>query len=133
MRHTIKAGHLTLEKTESFETDGSVVFIDFQLENTSSSTLSDVTVLWVTDPDQNWYLSDIPDDGDTTNDSLDLDGDGIKDFAQSVGADTGYTFGVGLCDGAREEVGHARPNTDRSDYSYSLSDSNGVSSDLIFN
>lgn len=133
MRHGIRAGDLSITKTETWDLDGQAVYIDFELNNVSTADLSDVELLWVVDPDQDWDLSSLPDDGRTVNDTQDLNGDGIDDFASSEGAYSGFTLGVGVCDPAYQEVGHAPPPDDIEDYGYSFADMDGAFSDLLGN
>lgn len=133
MRHGIRAGDLSITKTETWDLDGQAIYIDFELNNITTTELSDVNIVWVVDPDQDWDVSTIPDDGRTINDAIDSNSDGIKDLAISEGASSGFALGVGVCDPAYQEIGHASPTDDLEDYSYSFADMDGAYSDLVAN
>ena len=132
VEHRIAAGDLIITKTESWPEEGSVMDVDLAVQNVGSSTLEDVKLLFVVDPDQDYDVSSTPDDGRTTNDSLDLiNSDGEADFAQSVGPTSGYSFALGVCDPSKQEVGHSAINSDFSDTDYALSDAASRTSDAV--
>lgn len=134
VRHRISAGALLITKTETWAFDGAVIAIDLAVQNVGSSTVEDVVLGFAVDPDQDYDRSTLPEDGRTTNDSVDLiNSDDENDFAQSVGPFSGYSIGLGVCDTSKQEIGHAGRNPDISDVFDGLSDMDENTSDLVLN
>ena len=132
VQHRVSAGDLLITKTESWEEDGAVVSVDLDVQNVGSSTLQNVKLLFVVDPDQDYDVSALDDDGRTENNSLDLiNEDDENDYAQRVGATSGFSFALGVCDPSKQEVGHSSINSDFEDTDYALSDSGGRLSDQV--
>lgn len=132
--HRISAGDVLLTKTESWNLDGAVISVDLNVENVGSSTLEDVTLVFAADPDQDYDISETEDEGRTLNDSLDLiNEDGDADWSESVGATSGFSFGMGVCDPSKQEIGHAGRNPDLSETDDVLQDKDEQFSDLVIN
>ncbi len=99
-------GDLSVTKTETWDADGFAIFVHFAVTNTSSSRLRDFSYMHLIDPaDTNSFLNST----NTRNDLKDLDGDGVKEWAQSQGRTTttrtnNRTIAYGLCNPASEEV-----------------------------
>ncbi len=134
IRHRISAGDLLVTKTETWDVDGAVIAIDLGLQNVGTSTLEDLVINFAVDPDQDYDISTLPEDGRTTNDSVDLiNEDGENDFVQSVGPFSGFTIGLGVCDTSKQEIGSAGRNPDLTEVYDDLSDMDGSTSDLVLN
>ncbi|MCK6507768.1 hypothetical protein L6R53_31115, partial [Myxococcota bacterium] len=91
---------LGIVKTEQWEVDGSTIYLEFEIQNLGADAVEDLRMLMWVDGDQ-----DNPVALETDNDVMDLDGDGLDDWLQAVGPDSGLTLGLGACEPEAQELG----------------------------
>lgn len=101
--HSYAAGDLVVTKTESWEVTGSVVLVEISVVNRGSTDATDLRVFFGADPDQEF---DTYGSYDTNNNVQDVDGDGHRDYVESVGDSSGWTLAFGACDAVNTELGH---------------------------
>ena len=99
------AGPLWLSKDEIWGVEDRSMRVVWTIYNDSDLEVEDLRVALMMDPDQDYDPTDSW-SFDTNNDVQDLDGDGVEDWAQSVGRTSGDTVGFGACDPRNTEVGH---------------------------
>ncbi|MEZ4315954.1 MAG: putative metal-binding motif-containing protein [Myxococcota bacterium] len=99
------AGPLDITRTEVWDDASKTMLVYFAVTNTGSTQITNFRLQVAADPDQ-----DVPLFGVQAfleeNDTVDADLNGTNDFAYSAGAQSGNTFGFGMCDESRHEVGH---------------------------
>ena len=105
--HEWSAGPLTVEKTETWEDDDTIVYVTFDVTNIASTDVTDFRLQHAVDPDQ-----DATSTYYTYIDSMDLDGDDVNDWVEAEGYYSGRTIAYGACDPAADEVGASNWNTD---------------------
>ena len=112
--HTVEPLVLNLAIHESWAVDDTVVQVRVVVENTGVLEVSDLRFVYAVDPDIDADPADPALDHPliTVNDTLDLDGDGLLDWVQSSGLDSGWTLGFGACDPASQDLGHDSFQTD---------------------
>ena len=126
---TFSTANLDITKTESFALDGTVVSVAISLENTGEVELSDVKFIYSLDPDQETAISTDSSYYSTANDTMDLDGDGQSDWAQSAGFESGYTIGIGACTPDVFSLGHYADWSSNATTTVTLTDDEGALSD----
>jgi MYXO-CTERM domain-containing protein len=104
---------ISIVKTESWDVTGAVMLVHFEVTNDGADDITDLTLVWEFDPDQDQDESEggglSVDPGvstitltdptqDTNNDVQDPDGDGVAEWVQSVGDESGYAAGFLACD-----------------------------------
>lgn len=123
------AGPLAIGKDEIWGVDDHTMLVVWTLTNDSDFEVEDLRVALMMDPDQDYDPTDSW-SFDTNNDVQDLDGDGVEDWAQSVGRTSGDTVGFGACDPRNTEVGHHWDNDAGTDVDrINVYDKDGASAD----
>ena len=111
-------GSVSIVKTESWDVTSAVMLVHFEVTNDGLDDITDLTLVWEFDPDQDQTADG---DGfapgtssvtiteptyDTNNDVQDPDGDGVFEWVQSVGAESGFATGLLACAPGSSTVGH---------------------------
>ena len=124
-------GNLRVVRTDSWDVDGRAIRMNWTLSNVGGSTMSNVRLVHLMDPDVDYTVYNNAQGAtsmETLNDLLDANGDGTKDWVESVGVFSGWTAGYGLCSTTKSTGGHtlnASADTDTA-----LSDGAGAQGDL---
>ena len=94
-------GALDVFKRESWSEDGTTIWMNWEVTNSTVATISDLRILWGIDPDQG-----VGDDGsyETFIDNIDAHDEGLHTYVEAVANDD-LTMGIGMCDILRDEVG----------------------------
>jgi MYXO-CTERM domain-containing protein len=116
---------LQVVQTQTWDSTGSVVFLQWTFTNSTASNITNLRLLFQTDPDQ-----DVSSGGgySTRNDVLDITSDGVPDYVEAVGPSSGRTLGFAACVAAQSAMG--RVDSGSSDADLTLTDTNGSSEDL---
>jgi len=104
---------LTVIKEEIWDDADKAILLRFTMINESSSTMSNLRLLHGIDPDQASFSGGTG--SYTYNDVLDLDSDGVGEWAESRGDYAGWTVGYGVCNVGTQEVGHSKQPVTSSD------------------
>ncbi len=121
-----QTGELTVTKVEWFDAEGSAVGVSFALTNNSVFEVENLRVLYAVDadPDATAYS-----DYTTLNDVLDVDDDGVDDWAQAPGASTGAGLGFLACEPDLSTLGFWSEWSTSTDADPLLTDPAGAASD----
>jgi MYXO-CTERM domain-containing protein len=123
--HTPSPLVLDFTKEETWAADGRVVQVRFIVENTTLGfDISNLRLNYAVDPD---ILVSLDDGLASFNDTVDLDGDGIDDYAIAAGLDSGWSLLFGACEPVDEDLGHTNFSTNPD---IAFGDYDGVSGDL---
>jgi len=126
VEHVWSAGDLTITRNESWDISDNILLSYFELENSGSTTISNIRLLYAIDPDQDsWTLGT----SSTYNDVRDVDGDGTDDWVESAGYYSGQTIGFGACDPANSDLGHWSSWGSTTDADQTMSDPGGSGGD----
>jgi len=122
--HRYTAGDLQVIKSERWRVGGQAVILTVEVLNAGEDTLTDLQIAHIHDLDPDFatngsFLTD--------NDVLDIDGDGVNDWGQSVGETSGWTAGYYTCQADLDRLGHL--GEWELDADVELSDGDGSTSD----
>ncbi len=103
-KYVWEAGALDIEKYEYWDDASKTLYMHFAVTNTGGTQATNVRLMHAVDPDQevNIYGNSFY---KAYNDVIDADGDGVKDYAQSVATVSGITVGYGVCNPTSQTVG----------------------------
>ena len=115
--HEYTQGSLSIVKTESWDVTGATMLIHFEVTNDGADDVTGLTTIFEFDPDQDqdeFGNEGGPTTGSTLtdptyatlNDVQDPDGDGVSEWVQSVGEESGNATGFLACDPANSTLGH---------------------------
>lgn len=90
-----QTGELTITKLEWFDSGGRAVGVQFTLTNNASVEVENLRVLYAVDPDPDATAYG---DYNTLNDVLDVDEDGVDDWAQAPGSSSAAGLGFLACE-----------------------------------
>ena len=100
------AGDLEVTKIEIWDVTGSVMSVQYFLENTGTDDMTNLEFVHAIDPDQDATgCTGTSSSYNTYNSIEDVDGDGSDDMTQSVGIYSGWTIGFYGCQSG-DEYGH---------------------------
>ena len=99
---TYDSGTLEITKLEWFDEAGMAVGVQFTLSNTSLQDVEDLRLIFAADPDPDAVYSG---NYSTVNDVRDADGNGVEDWVEGSGPDSGATIGFLACDPASVALG----------------------------
>ena len=101
--HVYSTPELSITRHDVWDNGDSHVSVHFIVENTSSSTVTDVVLLWSFDTEMELEIYGIY---GGLHDTIDGDGDGVAEWAQSEGYYSTLTVGLRACDPANADLGH---------------------------
>jgi uncharacterized protein (TIGR03382 family) len=111
---------ITIVKTETWDVTSATMLVHFEVTNDGTDDITDLTLVWEFDPDQDQDESGggpSMDAGtssitltdptyETNNDVQDPDGDGVSEWVQSVGDESGFAVGFLACAPDSSTLGH---------------------------
>ncbi len=123
VQYAYQGGPLQITQVHQFDASGRYIVISFEVTNTGSSPVTNFRMIHAIDPDQDVYAGG---SFETYNDTQDLSGDGVPDWVEAVGTNTGTTVGYGSCGGAADFGTNSGWSEDAD---LTLTDYNGASGD----
>lgn len=126
MAWTYRTGELEIVRSESFDEAELALVVTYSVSNLSFAPVEDLRILFAVDPDQDTAFSG---NYNTLNSVEDLDGDGVEDWVQALGPDSGVAFGFGACTPDALALGFYSAWQGTSDVDVGLVDPAGASGD----
>ncbi|MSQ01063.1 MAG: hypothetical protein EXR71_04095 [Myxococcales bacterium] len=126
MSWTYRTGELEIVRTESFDEAELALVVAYAVTNLSPGPVEELRLLFAMDPDQDVVVSA---NYSTLNSVEDVNADGVEDWVQAVGPDSGVVLGIGACAPEALALGFYSAWSGTSDVDVGLIDPAGASGD----